>query len=87
MLFVSFSLAVLFITRLFSTSAFRVPKFFVRILFTLRHWQSFVVAFIEQVQNIEKSRASVVEVVSSFVTVKARIKYKQSDLHLHIKQS
>jgi len=46
-----------------------------------------VVAFIEQVQNIGKSRASVVEVVSCFVTVKARIKKRQSDLHLHIKQS
>jgi len=35
-------------------------KFFERILFTLRHMQSFVVSFIEQVQNIEKSKASVV---------------------------
>jgi len=34
-------------------------KFFERILLTLRHLQSFVVAFIEQVQNIEKSKASV----------------------------
>jgi len=35
--------------------------------------QSFVVAFIEQVQNIEKLKASIVEVVSCFATVKARI--------------
>ena len=47
---------------------------FERILFTLRHLQSFVVAFIEQVQNIEKSKASIVEVVSCFFTVKARFK-------------
>jgi len=73
MSFVSFSLAMIFIIRLFSTSAFRVPKFFVRILFTLRHLQPFVVAFIEQVQNIEKSIASAVENVSCFATVKARI--------------
>jgi len=55
-------------------------KFFERILFTLRHLQSFVVAFIEQVQNIEKSKASVVEVVSCFATVKARIEKRQSDV-------
>jgi len=41
-------------------------KFFERILSTLRQLQSFVFAFIEQVQNIEKSKASVVEVVSCF---------------------
>jgi len=39
----------------------------------LRHLQSFVVAFNEQVQNIEKSKASFVEVVPCFATVKARI--------------
>jgi len=44
--------------------------------------QSFVVAFIEQVQNIEKSKASVVEVVSYFATVKARIQERQSDVHI-----
>jgi len=38
----------------------------------LRHLQSFVVAFNGQVQNIEKSKASFVEVVSCFATVKAR---------------
>ena len=49
-------------------------KFSERILYkTLRHMQSFVVAFIEQVQNIEKLKASIVEVVSCFATVKARI--------------
>jgi len=48
-------------------------KFFERTLFTLRHLQSFVVAFVEQVQNMEKSKASIVDIVSSFVTVKARI--------------
>jgi len=32
-----------------------------------------VVAFIEQVQNIEKSKESVVEVVSCFATVNAKI--------------
>jgi len=41
-----------------------------------------VVAFIEQVQNIEKSKASVVEVVSYFATVKARIQERQSDVHI-----
>ena len=40
---------------------------------TLRHLKSFLVAFNEQVQNIEKSKASFVEVVSCFATVKARI--------------
>jgi len=49
-------------------------KFFMRILFTLKHLQSFVVAFIEQIQNTEKSKASVVEVVLCFATVKARLK-------------
>jgi len=38
-----------------------------------------VVAFIEQVPNIEKSKASVVEVISCFATVKARIQERQSD--------
>jgi len=43
-----------------------------RILFnTLRHLQSFLVAFIEQVQKIEV-KASVVEAVSCFATVKAQ---------------
>jgi len=32
-----------------------------------------VVAFVEKVQNIEKTKASVVEVASSFAAVKARI--------------
>jgi len=54
--------------------------FFERVLFTLRYLQLFVVAFIEQVQNIEKSKASVVEVVSCFATVKARIQERQSDV-------
>ena len=49
---------------------------------TLRHLQSFVVAFIDQVQNIEKSKASLVEVVSCFATVKARIQERQSDVQL-----
>ena len=40
---------------------------------TLRHLQSSVVAFIEKIQNTEKSKASVVEVVSCFAIVKARI--------------
>jgi len=53
-----------------------------RILFnTLRHMQSFVVAFSEHVQNIEKSKASTVEVVSYFATVKSRIQERQSDVH------
>ena len=46
------------------------------------HLQSFVVEFIEQVQNMEKSRASIVEVVSCFATVKARIQGRQSDAHI-----
>jgi len=41
-----------------------------------------VVAFIEQVQNIDKSNASVVEVVSCFATDKARIQERQSDVHI-----
>ena len=57
-------------------------KFFDRILFTLRHLQSFVVAFIEQVQNMEKSKVSVVEIVSCFATVKARIQERKSDVHV-----
>jgi len=52
-------------------------KFFERILFILRHLQSFVVAFIEQVQNIEKSQTSVLEVLSCFATV---IQERQSDV-------
>jgi len=58
-----------------------VWNFFERILFTLRHLQSLVVAFVEQVQNIEKSKASFVEVVSCFATVKARVQERQSDWH------
>jgi len=49
---------------------------------TLRHLQSFVVAFIEQVQNNEKSKASIFVVVSCFATVKARIQKSQSDVHI-----
>jgi len=41
-----------------------------------------VVAFIEQVQNIENSKPSVVEVVSCFATVKAMIQERQSDVHI-----
>jgi len=36
-----------------------------------------VVAFLEHVQSIEKSKASVVEVVPCFATVKARIQERQ----------
>jgi len=59
-------------------------KFSERILFnTLRHFlQSFVVAFNEQVQNIEMSKASIIEVESCFATVKARIRVRQSDIHI-----
>jgi len=39
-----------------------------------------VVAFIEQAQSIEKSKASIVEVVSCFATVKARIQERESDV-------
>ena len=56
-------------------------EFLERIRFTLRHLQSFLGAFIEQVQNIEKSKASVVKVVSCFATVKARMQEKQSEVH------
>jgi len=41
-----------------------------------------VVAFNEQVQNTEKSKASIVEVVSFFATVKARIQVRQSDIRI-----
>jgi len=41
-----------------------------------------VVAFIEQVQNAEKSKASTDEVVSCFATLKARIQERQSDVHI-----
>jgi len=41
-----------------------------------------VVAFNEKVQNIEKSKPSIVEVVSCFATVKARIQERQSDVHI-----
>jgi len=57
-------------------------KFFERILFTLRHLQSFLVVFIEQAQIIEKSKASVAEFVSCFATVKARIQERQSDVNI-----
>jgi len=36
----------------------------------------------EQVQNIEKSKASIAEFVSCFATVKARIQERQSDIHI-----
>jgi len=39
----------------------------------LRHLQSFLVACNENVWNTEKSKASFVEVVSCFATMKARI--------------
>jgi len=41
-----------------------------------------LVAFIEQVKNIEKSKASVLEVLSCFATVKPRIQERQSDVHI-----
>jgi len=41
-----------------------------------------LVAFDEQVQNIEKSKASFIELVSCFATVKARIQQRQSDVHI-----
>jgi len=49
-------------------------KFSERTLFkTLRQLQSFLVAFNEQDQNTKKSKASFVEVILCFATVKARI--------------
>ena len=39
-----------------------------------------MVAFIEQDQNTEKSKALIVEAVSCFATVKARIQERQSDV-------
>jgi len=57
-------------------------KFFERTQFTLRHLQSFLVVFIEQVQIIEKSKASIVEIVSCFATVKARIQKRRPDVHM-----
>jgi len=41
-----------------------------------------VVAFNEQVKTIEKSKASIVEVVSCFATVKAKIQVRPSDIHI-----
>jgi len=41
-----------------------------------------VVVFIEQVQNIEKSKASIVEIASCFATVKARIQKRQPDVYI-----
>jgi len=52
--------------------------------FDLRHLQSFADVFNDQVHNIEKSKASIVEVVSCFATVKARIQKRQSDAHMMI---
>jgi len=43
--------------------------------------QPSVVAFTEHVQNIEKSKSSIAEVVSCFATVKAWIQVRQSDIH------
>jgi len=42
-----------------------------------RHFQSFLVAFNEQIQIAGKSKASFVEIVSCFATVKARIRNNQ----------
>ena len=42
-------------------------------------------AFIEQIQYIDKSNASVVEVVSFFATEKARMQEKQSDISSQVK--
>ena len=50
--------------------------------FTLRHLQAFLVAFNDQVQNNERSKASIVEVVSCFATVEVRIQERQSDVHI-----
>ena len=44
-----------------------------------------MVAFNAQVHNIEMSKASIVEVVSCFSSVKARIQERLSDVGLHIK--
>ena len=41
-----------------------------------------MVAFNEQVQYIEKSKASIVEVASCFTPVKAEIQKRQSDAHI-----
>jgi len=68
--------------QLYQASETYFWKFFERILFTLRHLQSFLVAFIEQVQNIQKSKASAFEFVSCFATVKARIQERQSDVNI-----
>jgi len=58
-------------------------KFSERTLFkTLRHLQSFLVAFNEHVQNIDKSKALFIEFVSCFGTVTANIQERQADLHI-----
>ena len=60
-------------------------KYSQRTLFnTLRHLQVVITLFTlsEQVQNIEKSKASTVEVLSCVATVKARIQERQSDMYI-----
>ena len=68
----------------FSTFFPSIDQVFLEIQRTLfntsRHLHSFVFAFNEQVQNIEKSKASIDEVVSYFTSVKAGIQVKQSAL-------
>jgi len=68
----------------FSTFFPSIDQVFLEIQRTLfntsRHLHSFVFAFNEQVQNIEKSKAATAEVIPCFATVKARIQVKQSAL-------
>jgi len=63
-----------------STSQLLFWNVFLEIIWVNSAWdilQSFVVAFNEQVQNIEKSKVSFVKVISCLATVKARIQQRQ----------
>jgi len=47
-----------------------------------RRLQSFVAVFNEQVQNIEKTKESIVEVVSCRATAKATIQQRERDVRI-----
>jgi len=52
----------------------------------LRHLPSSVAVFNEQFQNIEKTKASIVEVVSCSATAKTTIQEKESDVRMKLSE-
>jgi len=53
----------------------------------LRHLQSSVAVFNEQFQNIEKTKAQIVEVVSCRATAKTTIQERESDVRMKLSDS